>query len=60
MSDIDAKDLVTLIATVLVPPLGVAIKKGLGVQFLVNLVLTVFGFYIAGLVHGLWVVLSSK
>jgi uncharacterized membrane protein YqaE (UPF0057 family) len=59
MSDMDAKDLITLIATVLVPPLGVAIKKGLGIQFLVNLALTVFGFYIAGLVHGLYVVLRD-
>jgi len=59
MSDMDSKDLVVLIATVLVPPLGVAIKKGLGVQFLVNLALTVFGLYIAGLVHGLYVVLKD-
>jgi len=59
MSDMDSKDLVALIATVLVPPLGVAIKKGLGVQFLVNLALTVFGLYIAGLVHGLYVVLKD-
>jgi len=60
MSDTNAKDLITVVATIFIPPLGVAIKKGLGFQFLVNLALTIFGFYIAGLVHGLWVVLSNK
>jgi uncharacterized membrane protein YqaE (UPF0057 family) len=59
MSDMDAKDLITVIATVFLPPLGVAIKRGIGVQFLLNLALTVFGFYIAGLVHGLYVVLKD-
>lgn len=57
MKDIDARDLVNLLATVLLPPLGVALKEGLGAHFCLNVVLTVFGFYFAGLVHGLYVVL---
>ncbi len=43
-----------LIATILLPPLGVALKHGLGVTTLLNLVLTLLGF-IPGLIHGLYV-----
>ncbi|GMN01672.1 YqaE/Pmp3 family membrane protein [Erythrobacter sp. MTPC3] len=46
--------ILTLIATVLLPPLGVAMKKGLGTDFLINLVLTLI-FFIPGLIHGLYV-----
>lgn len=59
MKDMDARDLVILLVTVLLPPLGVALKVGFGVHFWVNLILTLFGFYFPGLVHGLWVVLKG-
>jgi uncharacterized membrane protein YqaE (UPF0057 family) len=55
----DAKDLMTFIVTLFVPPLGVALKSGFGTHFWVNLALTVFGFYIAGMVHGVYVVLKD-
>jgi len=47
-------ELIILVATVLLPPLGVALKKGLGTDFLINLILTLI-FYIPGLVHGIYV-----
>lgn len=46
--------ILTLIATVLLPPLGVAMKKGLGTDFLINLILTLI-FFVPGLIHGLYV-----
>jgi len=46
--------ILVLIATILLPPLGVAAKHGLGKTTLINLVLTLLGF-IPGLVHGLYV-----
>ncbi|MAF29171.1 MAG: YqaE/Pmp3 family membrane protein [Croceicoccus sp.] len=46
--------LLTLIATILLPPLGVALKHGLGKTFLINLVLTLI-LYLPGLVHGIYV-----
>ena len=46
--------IITLIATVIVPPLGVAMKHGLGKTFLINLILTLI-FYVPGLIHGLYV-----
>ena len=59
MKDFGLKDLVRLAVTVFIPPLGVALKVGLGGHFWLNLVLTIFGFYVAGLVHGLYVVLKD-
>ena len=43
-----------LIATILLPPVGVALKHGLNGTTLLNIVLTVLGF-IPGLIHGLYV-----
>lgn len=60
MENMDGRDVMALLATIICPPVGVAIKLGFGTHFWLNLVLTVFGFYIPGLVHGLWVVLSRK
>lgn len=59
MEDLDSKDILTLLVTLFIPPLGVALKMGFGVHFWVNLALTLFGFYIAGLVHGIYVVLKN-
>ncbi len=47
-------ELLTLVATILLPPLGVAMKKGLSTDFWINLILTVL-FYVPGLIHGLYV-----
>jgi uncharacterized membrane protein YqaE (UPF0057 family) len=59
MKDTDAKNLAILIVTVFIPPLGVALKRGFGLHFWINLALTIFGFFFAGLVHGLYMVLTS-
>ncbi|MGB3808394.1 MAG: YqaE/Pmp3 family membrane protein [Erythrobacter sp.] len=47
-------ELITLIATILIPPLGVALKKGLSTDFWINLVLTLL-FFVPGLIHGIYV-----
>ncbi|MDN3644696.1 YqaE/Pmp3 family membrane protein [Pontixanthobacter aestiaquae] len=46
--------LITLILTILLPPVGVAMKHGIDKTALLNLVLTILGF-IPGLIHGLYV-----
>ena len=43
-----------LLATIFIPPLGVAAKHGLGGTFLLNLVLRLLGI-IPGIIHGLYV-----
>ena len=47
-------ELIALIATVLLPPLGVALKKGLGTDFWINLILTLI-FFVPGLIHAIYV-----
>ena len=54
-----SRDLIALAVTIFIPPLGVAIKKGFDTHFWVNLALTLFGFYLPGLVHGIYVVLKD-
>lgn len=59
MKKLEAMDILTVLATVILPPLGVAIKEGLSGHFWLNILLTFFGFYVAGLIHGLYVVLRG-
>lgn len=47
-------NILILIATILIPPLGVALKHGLGGTFLINLILTLI-LYVPGLIHGIYV-----
>jgi len=51
-------DILRIILTIILPPLGVFLKVGLTGQFWLNLVLTLL-FYFPGLVHGLWVQLKK-
>ena len=46
--------IIVLLATIFIPPLGVAMKHGLGTTTLINLVLTLL-FFIPGMIHGLHV-----
>jgi uncharacterized membrane protein YqaE (UPF0057 family) len=48
-----------LILAVLLPPLGAFLQVGLSTHFWINLVLTFF-FYIPGIAHALWLVLTDK
>ena len=45
--------IVILIATILLPPLGVALKHGLDRDFIITLVLTLLGF-VPGLLFGIY------
>ena len=52
-------DLIRVILSVLIPPLGVFLKVGLGGQFWLNIVLTILG-YIPGLIHAIWIIARSE
>lgn len=54
----DARDLAVLLVTVFLPPLGVALKVGLGGHFWLNVLLTIMG-HIPGVIHGVYVVLKN-
>ena len=46
-----------VILAILLPPLAVFMDSGLGTQFWLNVVLTILGFWIIGVIHALIVVL---
>lgn len=46
-----------VILAILLPPLAVFMDKGIGTQFLLNVVLTLVGFWVVGIIHALIVVL---
>jgi len=48
-------DLIRVILSVILPPLGVFFQVGLGLQFWINIVLTLLG-YIPGVVHAIWII----
>ena len=48
-------DLIRIILSVLIPPLGVFLEVGLGKHFWINILLTLLG-YIPGLVHAVYIV----
>lgn len=46
--------LLTIILCILLPPLAVALEKGLEKDFLINLLLTILG-WLPGVIHGFYV-----
>ena len=49
-------DLIRIVIAILLPPLGVFLTVGLGKDFWINLLLTIFGLYILGVVHAVWII----
>jgi uncharacterized membrane protein YqaE (UPF0057 family) len=50
--------LLKLILCIFLPPVAVAMHRGIGVPFFINIVLTLFGI-IPGTIHGMFVVLTQ-
>ncbi|WP_375261323.1 YqaE/Pmp3 family membrane protein [Palleronia sp.] len=48
-------DIIRIILSILLPPVGVFLQVGLGLQFWINIVLTLLG-YIPGVVHAIWII----
>jgi len=49
-------DLVRIVVAIFIPPLGVFLQVGFGLDFWINLLLTIFGFYILGIVRAVWII----
>src|SRR3712207_2654460 len=47
--------LLRILLAILLPPVGVFLTVGLGGQFWLNILLTIFG-YIPGIVHAVWII----
>jgi uncharacterized membrane protein YqaE (UPF0057 family) len=48
-------DIIRIILAILLPPLGVFLQVGIGLQFWVNILLTLLG-YIPGIIHAIWII----
>lgn len=48
-------DILRIILSVIIPPVGVFLQVGLGLQFWINIVLTLLGYF-PGLIHAIWVI----
>lgn len=48
-------NILRIIASVLLPPLGVFLTVGIGSAFWINILLTLLG-YIPGIIHAIWVI----
>jgi uncharacterized membrane protein YqaE (UPF0057 family) len=48
-------NILRIIFSVLIPPLGVFLQVGFGMHFWINIVLTLLG-YVPGLVHAIWII----
>ncbi|MBT1822747.1 YqaE/Pmp3 family membrane protein [Enterobacter hormaechei] len=47
-----------VVFTIILPPLGVLLGKGLGLAFILNILLTILGYF-PGLIHAFWVQTKS-
>lgn len=56
-SSIETNKLLMVIIAILLPPVAVGLKKGIGLALVINIVLCLL-FWLPGLLHALWVVLS--
>ena len=48
-------DIIRIILSLFVPPLGVFLQVGLGKHFWINIVLTIFGF-VPGIIHAIYII----
>ncbi|MBZ0172636.1 MAG: YqaE/Pmp3 family membrane protein [Phycisphaerales bacterium] len=58
MADFSANTLLLVIIAILLPPLAVGLKRGIGGHLILSIVLTLI-FYLPGILHALWVVLAK-
>ncbi|GGW87652.1 YqaE/Pmp3 family membrane protein [Alteromonas halophila] len=50
-------DILRIILSILLPPLGVFLQVGIGPQFWINILLTLLG-YIPGIIHAVYIIAS--
>ncbi|SFV37584.1 Uncharacterized membrane protein YqaE, homolog of Blt101, UPF0057 family [Devosia crocina] len=51
-------DVIRIILSVIIPPIGVFLQVGLGLHFWLNILLTLLGYF-PGLIHAVWVILRK-
>ena len=48
-------DLIRIICAIFLPPLGVFLQVGIGIDFWINIVITLFGYF-TGIIHSVRVI----
>lgn len=51
-------DIIRILLSIIIPPIGVFLQVGIGLHFWVNILLTLLG-YIPGLIHAIWVIVKK-
>lgn len=51
-------DILRLILSIFIPPLGVFLQVGLGFQFFLNILLTMLG-YVPGVIHAAYIIFTT-
>jgi uncharacterized membrane protein YqaE (UPF0057 family) len=49
--------IVLIIIAILLPPLAVFLKQGVGKDLLINIILCIF-FWLPGIIHALWLIMK--
>ncbi|MBA3011893.1 MAG: YqaE/Pmp3 family membrane protein [Proteobacteria bacterium] len=52
-------ELIKILISIILPPMGVFMQVGIGKHFWLNILLTLLG-YIPGIVHAIWVIAKNK
>lgn len=50
-------DVIRILVAILLPPLGVFLQVGIGLQFWLNILLTILG-YIPGIIHAVYIIIT--
>ncbi len=58
MFDEATLDIIRVLLAIFLPPVGVFLQVGLGLQFWINILLTLCGYF-PGIIHALWVILRK-
>jgi len=58
-SQSETDDTIALILAIFLPPIGVAIKRGMDIQLFISVLLTMFG-WLPGIVHALYIILKDR
>lgn len=56
-STVTAFDVVRVLLSIVLPPVGVFLQVGFGLHFWLNILLTIFG-YVPGIIHALWIIFT--
>lgn len=50
-------DVIRILLSILIPPLGVFLQVGIGLQFWLNILLTILGYF-PGLIHAIYIIVT--